>query len=61
MGQLFEVKWGHHKGQIGEKNSSYSVNKQTFYSLRMQGSGQIEHIQKDYLVPYKKPKEPTNG
>lgn len=59
MGQLFEVKWGQFKGQVGEKTSSYSSNKTTYYALRMEG-GTIEHIQLSYLVPYKKPK-PEKG
>lgn len=56
MGQIFEVKWGQLKGQVGEKTSSYSQNKQTFYVLRMQDSGVLEHVQREYVIPFKKPK-----
>jgi len=55
MGQLFEVKWGELKGQVGEKTASYSSNKQTFYTLRME-RGTLEHVKKEYVIPYKKPK-----
>lgn len=57
MGQLFEVKWGALKGQVGEKTNSYSQDKQTLYVLRM-GDGSLAHVKKEYLVPYKKPKDP---
>ena len=57
MGQKYVVKWGQFTGQVGEKITSYSLNKQTYYSLRLE-SGTIEHILLSYLVPYKKPKEP---